>query len=169
MAIMHISSDAAWAGEQVSGLPPRWRKRVLANWGQSRGGIASDSVDPERRRKSNLDLLTISSKLNAVRLPLNATDADICTRADQLARECAGLADAYHEPKTLRAAMERIVRAYQCAPPDAERVTGDGVIRGVRDMGAIARMSSLLAQVNTADLYSLAERRDEQEKARVAA
>jgi hypothetical protein len=35
--------------------------------------------------------------------------------------------------------------------------------------GMHERLSSLLAQVNTADLYSLAERRDKQEKARVAA
>lgn len=141
MTCMHLSQDAEWAREQVAGLHPRWQRRVLAHWAQSRGGNTSDSAEAEPRRRSNLDLLTITSKLNAVRLPLNAADAEICARADQLARECAGLTDAFHDVKALRAAMERVVRAYQCTPPPAERVTDDGVIRGVRDMGAIARMT----------------------------
>ncbi|WP_017235181.1 replication endonuclease [Pandoraea sp. B-6] len=141
MAITHLSTDADWAAELISGMPPRFQKRATNYWLETRGGDATDNADSALRRRSNLALLDVKNKLGAVRLPLKASDADICARAAWMASTCAGMADTYHDAKALRAAMERFVVYNHCTPPEPECVDEHGVIQGVRDLAAIKRMS----------------------------
>lgn len=143
MPYARLSTDADWSAARVAGLPPRWQRRVITRWLDDRRGDTSDTAPA--RTAANLALLTITDQLAAVRLPLAAQDAQVCERAALLASECMSLASVWHEPKQLRMAMERVVLANHCQPPAGEAINPrTGEIRGVRDAGAIARMSEPL-------------------------
>ncbi|MDN7873881.1 replication endonuclease [Burkholderia aenigmatica] len=140
MPLARMSTDEEWSAQRVAGLPPRWRSRILGRYDEQRASSARDA-----RRESNLFLLSLTEQLDAVRLPLGANDGVICERASVLAAECAALAELYHEPRTAREAMTRIVEAHQCDAPDAEHVDPrTGEIKGVRDVPACKRMTDAL-------------------------
>ncbi|WP_186289125.1 hypothetical protein [Burkholderia gladioli] len=53
MPYRRLSSDEDWSAERVAGLPPRWRARILDQYGERRASSA-----PDARRDSNLFLLS---------------------------------------------------------------------------------------------------------------
>lgn len=143
-----FGSDEQWSTELVDRLPARWQRRLLGRWRGERNGDASNEAPAELRRDSNLSLLAIIERLDTVRLPLDATDEDVCERADEMARNCDQLAAVFHDLRTLRASMENLVRANGIEPwqGEADRIErkGDACampdVREQTDRAAVARM-----------------------------
>lgn len=126
-------TDREWATSRVAPFPPRWQTKLLAGWERQRNKFDdSEWAEFEAQRKANLDLLHTTKDLRQVRIPLDASDTDICTRATELATQCGQLAQVYHQPEALRAAMERKALANGVEPPHKKRVKSDH--------GAMARM-----------------------------
>lgn len=132
MSYIRIPSDHEWAYELTSWLPTAWRKRLLARWERMRDGGKDLFQEFEFWKNANIQLRETVTELNAIRLPLNASDQDIIDRAQFLAEQCINLAALYHEQPTLREAMARKATANGIAAPEGKKIT---------DAGAIARMS----------------------------
>lgn len=125
MAVQRIPSDAEWTRGRVATLPKRWSDRLLRQW------HASQATD---YYKANVDLRETTEALLRVRIPLDASDSDICQAADTLAARCARRAEIFHTAEALRTAMERICQTQGVAPPFPK----------VKDGPAIARMTCRL-------------------------
>lgn len=123
-----------WATERVAQLPNRWQRKLLTAWDRQRGQF--DPTDwrneGEAQRNANLNLLHLTDTLGAVRLPLDATDANVCDRANVMAAQCGELAQVYHTAELLRPAMARKARANGIEPPPAT-ITDQGAIRRMTD------------------------------------
>lgn len=123
-----------WATSRVAQLPNRWQRKLLASWDRQRATF--DPTDwrneSEASRTANLNLLHLTDTLGAVRLPLDATDANICDRANVLAAQCGELAQVYHTAELLRPAMARKARANGVEPPPAN-ITDTGALRRMTD------------------------------------
>lgn len=128
-------SDAEWAGQRVSTLPPRWAQRLLYQW-EKRRKLPGDGdwYEIEAQRLANLELLHLTKRLAPVRVNLDASDSEICTRADEMASHCAQLGQIYHQAEVLRSAMARHCTRQGIKPPSKEK----------SDQGAIARMTDPL-------------------------
>jgi len=120
--VLGILSDAAWTRSRVDTLPPRWAKRLLRKWELTK---ASDYY------RANVELRESTDSLLRVRIPLDASDADICEAAKQLADRCMGRAALFRDLKTLRASMERICAGQGIEPPNVD----------LKDPSAVARMT----------------------------
>lgn len=130
-----------WAAEQVQTLPVRWQSRLLGAWHAAGGAAASlDAADwidrQDRAANANRALMRVAGQLEALRMPLDASDEQVCAHAEQQAERCAALAGLYHEPASLRAGMARLCEGQGVAAP---------VLRGDREknpdhMPAIRRM-----------------------------
>lgn len=83
---------------------------------------------------ANVELRQTTEALVRLRLPLDASDHDLCEAAATLAARCAGRAEIFHSIDALRAAMERICEGQGVAPPPAK----------VKDRCAVARMTCTL-------------------------
>lgn len=92
--------DPVWAAGRVAPLPARWQGLLLDAWEGAHG---------QDRRGANIALRETTEKLLAVRIPLDASDAQICDAAHALADRCASAAERIHEPGALRRHMETIV------------------------------------------------------------
>lgn len=126
--------DQQWAARRVAQLPDRWQRKLLTAWDRQRTHF--DPTDwrneGEATRAANLTLLHLTDQLGAVRLPLEATDAQVCERADLLAAQCSELAQVYHTADLLRDAMGRKARANGLDAPPAT-VTDQGALRRMTD------------------------------------
>lgn len=118
--MLRIECDESWTAGRVDGLPDRWRSRLLRRW-EGRAGA--------EYREANAELREITDVLQAVRLPLDASDGDICVRAEELARECLSLGSVFHEPGALREAMGRKCDGYGVAAPNDKIETGPAIAR----------------------------------------
>lgn len=128
-------SDGEWAEQRVSTLPPRWAKRLLKQWEKRRAQPGEgDWHELEAQRLANLELLQVTKRLAPVRINLDASDSEICARADEMAAHCSQLSQIYHQPKALRAAMARHCTRQGINPPG----------KGTSDQGAMARMTDPL-------------------------
>lgn len=125
MPMQRIASDAEWTHGRVATLPKRWSDQLLRQWHKTQ---ATDYY------KANVDLRETTEALLRVRIPLDASDVDICEAADTLAARCAGRAEIFHTTDALRAAMERICQGQGVAAPFPK----------VKDRPAIARMTCAL-------------------------
>lgn len=116
-----IPSDAEWVGSRVQSLPPRWERRLRKAWN-------------DRQKHdfygANVALRETTEDLLRVRIPLDASDATLCDAAISLAKRCAQLAEIFHVPSDLRAAMGRVCAGQGITAPH-ERIG---------DAPAIARM-----------------------------
>lgn len=113
--------DPAWAAGRVATLPARWQTMLLDRWAGQHG---------QDRHGANTQLRETTEKLLAVRIPLDASDAQICDAAQHLADRCAGAAEAMHDAGTLRRYMERVCIGQGIEPPDREKVqTGPALAR----------------------------------------
>lgn len=122
-----ILNDADWSASRVQGLPDRWKRRLLGRW------------EKVRREKTdvagNVWLRETTDKLGSHAVPLNASDADICEKAEELAKHCFSLASVFHGAGELRAAMGRVALSCGIEPPSGETI---------KNHGAIARMTDAL-------------------------
>lgn len=113
--------DAEWAAGRVGPLPARWQGLLLGDWAKRH---------PADRYGANVALRTQTEKLLAVRIPLDASDAQICDAAEALATRCADAAERIHEPHALRRRMEAICEGQGIQPPHPVKVeTGPALAR----------------------------------------
>lgn len=105
--------DAEWAAGRVASLPVRWQGQLLKAWG---------ARHPGDRRGANTALRETTDKLQAVRIPLDAGDAQICDAAQALALRCAAAAERLHDANALRRWMGTICEGQGIEPPDACKV-----------------------------------------------
>lgn len=139
---MRLQSDQAWAAQRVATLPTRWQSRLMWAWDRQRGQRAHQhwTAEAEAHRAANLELLAVTGQLSGVRLHLDANDAEVCERAKAMADQCAGLAEVFHQPETLHAAMVRACEAQGIEPPKLKKCAS-----GPQDlMPAIRRMTDSL-------------------------
>lgn len=81
MRLADIPADSEqWARRRVEPLPPRWGRRLLNE------RRATEALKGER--EANLAFVDLMERLTAWRLPLAATDGEICDAAERAAREC---------------------------------------------------------------------------------
>ena len=132
-----------WIDRQVCDLPPRWQKSLLNCWqSEVPGGRNFDpTIGHHPEFFANTHLRERADRLGGARLPLDASDIDICNAADQLAARSSELAKIYHNMAALRAAMNRLAQGQNVTPPkvwDAEKENG------YLDGPAVARMADPL-------------------------
>lgn len=123
-----LVTDHQWAAGRVATLPRLWQSRILTAWERDRARRESShwTAEEKAHRAANLGLLKVTETLQALRLSLDASDSEICTRADELAGHCAQLAQVFHSLPDLRAAMERKAKAWGVEPPKPKPKTEDG-------------------------------------------
>ncbi len=131
-------SDQEWSAQRVQTLPNVWQSRILGAWERARNKRSSDHwrAEGEAHRAANLELLQLTDRLNGHRLPLDASDAEIVGRAQQLAELCAERAQLYHQAEALYIAMCRVCEAQGVTAPKPSR---DGEL-----LPAVRRMSDPL-------------------------
>lgn len=136
-----IRQDQVFAHGVVEQLPQRWQARMLLKWTADRSRhdetVPLVKRDAKAQAWANTELRLWVDRLESIRLPLDASDDDICKVADQKAQEAASLSALLHCPVTLRIAMENYVRNIGIEPPlnDPKKTAH------VRDIPAIARMT----------------------------
>lgn len=108
-------SNREWAAAKVSGLPYRWRKKLLDRWSVEKNNFKDDLGEENKACKAAAkSLFLMLEKLEGVRgLALDATDSDICERAKCMAIHCLSLGEAFRTLASLRAAIERVLNANQ--------------------------------------------------------
>lgn len=114
-----LVTDHAWAAERVASLPNRWQARILGEWGRARERRTSNhwTAEQEAHRAANVGLLAVTESLEGHRLPLDASDAEIVARAEQLAALCFERAQLFHQVEPLHDAMARVCIAQGVQPP----------------------------------------------------
>lgn len=130
-----------WAYGLVDGMPERWRQRLLREWQADRRNL-DPAVPPVKQEndanaRANMSLRDRIEALKTVRLPLEASDDDVCQVADELAETIAGLSAVFHDAKTLRKAMSGYARHIGIEPPCDDEEDK----KYVKDISAIARMT----------------------------
>lgn len=132
-----------WIERQVGNLPPRWKKKLVNRWNSEVPGGRNYDDTPGSHPEfgANRNLAMWAQRLNDTRLPLDSSDADICSAADRLAARASELAKIYHDLPALRAAMNRIAQGQDVRPPTA---WDEEKQRGVQDAAAVARMADPL-------------------------
>lgn len=103
-----FTPDPVWAAGRVATLPKRWQGRLLNAWAGAHG---------QDRTGANTALRKTTETLLAVRIPLDATDAEICTAAEVLAERCASAAERIHHPEALLRHMEGIAKGQGIESP----------------------------------------------------
>lgn len=103
-----FTPDPVWAAGRVATLPKRWQGRLLNAWAGAHG---------QDRTGANTALRKTTETLLAVRIPLDATDAEICTAAEVLAERCASAAERIHQPEALLRHMEAIAEGQGIESP----------------------------------------------------
>lgn len=112
--------DAEWAAERVATLPTRWQRRLHGAW------AATHEKDPFT---ANTLLRLQTDRLGSLRVPLDATDEELCTLAGVLARQCADLATRRHDAAALRQAMGAMVQRFALHPPAPTIADGPAIAR----------------------------------------
>lgn len=112
--------DAAWVAGRIDSLPPRWRKDAAKRFRVRRASAGE--------RAANVWLRETTERYVDARLPLNASDADICAKADEMAAHVVSIAGVYHDAKLIRDSFTRLCRAWGIVPP-GEEVSNEGAIR----------------------------------------
>lgn len=143
--MLRIQSVENWAASKVDGFPARWRSRLLSSY---RGKIAAADALPGGKGLRNVamfdagrELCEVTERLAKVRLPLDASDGDICARAEEfaiLAMDVGRIQVSSIE--AAREGMEGFVKLCGLVPPSSEinKKTGE---KRVSDRGAVGRMT----------------------------
>lgn len=120
MYFLRAPTDREWTHGRVANLPPRWESRLLKAW---RRRSESDYVG------ANIELRETTESLLLVRIPLDASDTEICEAAKSLADRCARRVELFPTVVELRAAMERICVGQGIAPPPEKTRNGPAISR----------------------------------------
>lgn len=118
--MVRIPSDAEWVEGRIQGLPPRWRGRLLRRW-QKRS--ATDYVG------ANVELREATAALLRVRVPLDASDSEICDAAERQALRCLDRFALTIGAEQARAAMARMCAGQGITPPALEMADGPAMAR----------------------------------------
>lgn len=96
---MSLSPLSEWARERVAPLPFRWRREILASW-ERQGQYQGDDwrQGEAKQARANRELLSVTDSLLRVRIPLDASDKDVCDAADKLAARCLELVQTCNAP-----------------------------------------------------------------------
>lgn len=143
-----IQQAEQWARERVANLPKRWQGRILKSWDKQRGPQTGldDALTREQAAQTaaNIRLLLVTKTLDSVRMPLDATDLDVCGNADKQAERCGELAQVWHMPEALRAAMGRLCVGHDLIPP-GYRLDKFGAMVLIRDAMGNPKMTDSAA------------------------
>ena len=120
--MLTYTPDTEWMAERIRDLPTKWQQRLRRAW---------QATHQHDRFTANSVLRLQTDRLQALRVPLDASDDEICNFAQATAARCADLATRRHDAPALRSAMAAMVERYALQPP-ADKV---------RDGPAIARMA----------------------------
>lgn len=142
MSLSMPESQPDYLARMVSGLPARWQGRLLRRHDKTAGDHAPGDwvASVAAATRANAEIRTVAERLKVVRVPLDATDGDICGAADLIAERAGALAQIWHVLPALRAAMERLAAGMEVEPP-ANR---PGKSDHVEDGPAVARMTDPL-------------------------
>ena len=127
-------SDQEWAEAITGHLPRKWQGRVLGRWARARRAkpgadwIAQQHADT----RANIEIRETVASLGKTPIPLDASDATLCDRAETMAAACFERSTVYSDANLLRASMSRIVVANGLTAPHAI---------DVENAPAIARMT----------------------------
>ncbi len=130
-----IDTATTWAAAQVGAMPSRWQSRLLGRHADHLGRLPT--VNYSNEAAANLELMATVQTLAKVRLPLDASDADICTEADRLAARIDEISHLYKSLPLVRAAMGRLAFSYCITPP----IDHPGFADHCEDGPAVARMA----------------------------
>nr|WP_315540542.1 replication endonuclease [uncultured Comamonas sp.] len=119
--MMRMVPNTEWAQGRVAGLPARWQKRLLGRWDRLLNASEKTGI-----YDANTFMRTTTALLAKVRIPLDATDAEICDRAHALAWTCAERATLFHDAEALRTAMERVALDQGVEPPSRKKFAEHG-------------------------------------------
>ena len=120
MYLGRAPSDAEWTQSRVANLPRRWGARLLEAWKRQ---SATEYV------QANIALRETTESLLRLRIPLDASDLEICEAAKTLADRCARRAELFRTADELRAAMERVCQSQGIAPPPEKVRHGPAISR----------------------------------------
>lgn len=140
---MRIESDQAWASGMVQPLPSRWQRRIMRAWEKQRG----QGEDLDRCRFANIELRETVAALGRIRISLDASDIEICTRAEKMADRCMGSGQLWggqfaHDIRHVRQAMAAFCEGQGIEPPTYRWLLDrEGSGTHVEDRPAIARMT----------------------------
>jgi len=113
-------SDDVWMQGRIAGLPTAWARRLETKW---RGMHAASQF------QANSFVRLQTDQLARVRVPLDASDSELCTAAENLAAHCADLATRRHDAQGLREAMEKVAQRQGIEPPACKVRTGPAMAR----------------------------------------
>lgn len=135
-------SQPEYMARMVAGLPARWQGRLLRRHEKTAGDHAPGDwvASVAAATAANAEIRTVAERLKVVRVPLDATDGDICGAADLIAERAGALAQIWHVLPALRAAMERLAAGMEVEPP----TNRPGLSDHVEDGPAVARMTDPL-------------------------
>ena len=129
------ATDAEWAAELTAKLPAQWQRRIVGQW-QKRHAAQLDNWSHTaslERAQANTDLREMVTALDVVGIPLDATDQQVCDRADSLAALCFERSQLHTDVDTLRTAMARVCAANGYSGPGGCNVTTQGAIARMTD------------------------------------
>lgn len=129
-----LENSHTWAHRITGELPPRWRNRLLDRWDQqNRAGGASFPEYVHAGARANRELRETVESLDVVRIPLDATDGQICEAAQALADRCFMLASTplLGTVPMQRAALGRVAMGQGIEPPGHQIADGPAIARMV--------------------------------------
>lgn len=117
-------AEPAWASAQVASLPPRWQRRLFNRWEKTKAAFDASvlTAKGDATRSAAYWLQDMLARLNTVNIPLDASDGDICDRAELLSKHCAELGSVFKEWE-LRSALETVCRHNSVKPPYTKNKT----------------------------------------------
>lgn len=140
---MRLETPSQFKAKALACLPAQWRRRVgLEHWKKIQAG--RKPLQPwAGYREANLWLAGVIDRAAAIRIPLDASDAELCELAEKNAREAIDLGQSGYvmTMEAMRGRLEKFVRGWGIEPPEALRQTKRGGIVGYDDGPAIARMT----------------------------
>lgn len=110
-------SQESWKASRLALVPDKWRERVARDHARRIEAAGGELSGP------NTWLRELTEALEGLRLPLDASDLEVCELADKLAREAWGHAQGPFGWRTLaelRGVLDRMATRYGIAPPAAE-------------------------------------------------
>ncbi len=146
MFLEKVKPQEEWQAAMLAAIPGEWRGRV-ERMHAGKIGATSDEL-----RAGNLWLLGLAERVGAWRVPLGASEHELCDLAKTKARDCMGLAETTHGARALRLKMADFVARHDLTPPRDDLLqfvdleTGEMITeqRGIEDAPAIRRMTDHL-------------------------
>lgn len=138
---MRQASPDQWQAQRLAFVPGYWRERVRR---MHAGKLKATEALPwtqqsEAARLANLWLLNTTERMQALRVPITLTDAEICDMARAKAQKAMQLAEivpgiVYTDKAELRLRLARFVARYGIAEPGEQIEDGPAIARMTDDL-----------------------------------